>query len=107
MMQTSLDVVSPENSTIPRENRLFFLLFPFPQADQNDMSLIYFGAMVNPLIGNLVKLIMLYLHGGSCSHLIQIHDVSKLAYLQNKRLVFYPNVVNTSSGALVLDAKSQ
>lgn len=59
------------------------------------MSLIYFGAVVNPLIGNLVKLIVLDLRVGLCSHLIQIHDVSKLAYFQNKRLMYYPNVVLT------------
>lgn len=59
------------------------------------MNLIYFGAVVNPLIGNLVKLIALYLHVGSCSHLIQIHDVSKLVYFQNKRLVHYPSVMLT------------
>lgn len=70
----------------------FFFL---PQTNQNDMSLIYFGAVVNPLIGNLVKLIVLDLRIGSCSHLIQIHDVSKLAYFQNKRLMYYPNVVLT------------
>lgn len=58
------------------------------------MSLIYFGVVVNPLIGNLVILIILYL-ARSCSHLIQIHDISQLAYFQNKRLVHYPNVMLT------------
>lgn len=57
------------------------------------MSLIYFGVAINLLIGNLVKLIALYLCVGSGSHLIQIHDVSKLAYFQNKRRMYYSNVI--------------